>query len=89
MIISAKSESRVYHMPGCRYAEMIKEENVMYKKVKWAIKRKYVSKDKKKKENKVLSKEEKQKLKLKQRKKALKEKKQKQKDTQRKIKVYK
>ena len=41
MIISAKSESRVYHMPGCRYAEMMKEENVMYKKVKWATKRKY------------------------------------------------
>ena len=26
MIISAKSESRVYHMPGCRYAEMIRKK---------------------------------------------------------------
>lgn len=41
MIISAKSEARVYHLPGCRYAERMKEENVIHRTVKWATKRRF------------------------------------------------
>ena len=41
MIISAHSRLKVYHRPGCRYAESIKENNISYEKTEWAELRGY------------------------------------------------
>lgn len=36
MIISIHSKSKVFHRPGCRYAESIRDNNALYKNTEWA-----------------------------------------------------